>query len=611
MFLKVAQRFNPLLRSFFKKPDLSMLKEKKYIIVPAELTIDGLSNELGILSSSLIEIYKEIEGVENAEPETIISRETSEIIIQEFNCLPLFTAPELKVPRPPVVTIMGHVDHGKTTLLDSLRNSKICATEFGGITQAIGAFTVKASNGDEITFIDTPGHLAFRNMRERGAEVTDIIVLVICAVEGIQPQTIECIEHAKDLNVPIIIAINKVDLGSAEPAKVELDLLKYGLTLDKYGGDVLHVNISAKKRIGLEKLEEAINLQAEMMELKEAVDCNAKGYILESKVLEGRGPLCSVLIKRGTLRVGDAVVAGGVSGKIKHLINENGKFIDSLLPSQAAELYGFKDLPLAGSIMYGMKSLIKASVIARRKTMEKDQLVSEAVRSKDDEERIILPNLTSWERNRIRNNDASFLVERLKDELELIESGEMDPADSRSILQLHKRVKKPIEEQIEKLAQIFDQKVSEKSVKLILKAQNHGMLEAVEKSIKNLAADQKVKIDILRSNIGTIGEEDIELATENEAHIFCMNIKLKNHVISAATKANITIKSHKIIYHLLDDVQKLINDLEQKFSETVFGSAVVKNKFEVKQGKSKKLFRYYCCGWSSGERWDDCKKTNL
>ena len=589
MLLKAASRFiNPIVRSYFKKQPaeaITMKESKKFIVVPPELTLEGLAQKLNVVVKDLIPIYQDIEEGANTDHDTIMSRETAEIIINEYNYFPLFTEPEIKLPRPPVVTIMGHLDHGKTTLLDALRNSSICATEFGGITQGIGAFTVKSSDGNEITFIDTPGHLAFKNMRSRGAQVTDIIILVVCAVEGVQPQTMECIEHAMSADVPIIVALNKIDLPAASVERVELQLVKAGLELDKYGGDVLVVPISAKKKIGLDKLEETIAFKAELMELTEAVDCLARGYILESKYVEGKGSLCSVIVRRGTLKIHDNIVAGSCYGSIKQIINEKGVKLQSIGPAQAAEIVGFKDLPNSGESFLVTEIFQKAIKVAKRKESEKSKILSTA--SKSTEEKIVIPTLSYLEKRSMRNNDPSLLVARLKTELENVATGQIDPLEARAINQLHKKGNKPILDQIESISKIFLNKDDVNSLRVILKAQNFGMLEAVEKSIQELSAKKKVKIHIIRSNVGGIVQEDLELSEEYNAPIFCMNIKLHKSTLLDAAKANISLKSHKVIYHLLDDIENMIKDITESSVEIQHGKALVKSIFEISSNKSK------------------------
>lgn len=252
------------------------------------------------------------------------------------------------MPRAPVVTIMGHVDHGKTSLLDALRNTDVAAKEAGGITQHIGAYQVQLENGKMITFLDTPGHEAFTAMRMRGASVTDIVILVVAADDGIMPQTVEAISHAKAANVPMIVAINKIDKPAADPLRVQQDLLQHGIVPESMGGDVIVVEVSAKKKINLDKLEELILLQAEVLDLKASANRSAEGIVIEAKVDKGRGTVATLLVQKGTIRVGEIVVAGTTSGKIKALINDKGKIIQSAGPATPVEILGLELVPTAG-----------------------------------------------------------------------------------------------------------------------------------------------------------------------------------------------------------------------------------------------------------------------
>jgi translation initiation factor IF-2 len=256
--------------------------------------------------------------------------------------------PESLKPRPPVVTVMGHVDHGKTSLLDALRSTDVAAGEAGGITQHIGAYKVTLKNGQQITFIDTPGHQAFTAMRARGAQVTDIVILVVAADDGIKEQTVEAIRHAREAKVPIIVAINKIDLPGAKPERVRQELLQHEIVLEELGGEVLDVEVSATKKTNLEKLEELILLQAEILDLKANPDRPAEGTVIEARLERGRGPVATVLIKRGTLKVGDIFVSGSEWGRVRALIDDRGQNVQSAGPAMPVEVLGLNGTPLAG-----------------------------------------------------------------------------------------------------------------------------------------------------------------------------------------------------------------------------------------------------------------------
>lgn len=324
------------------------------------------------------------------------------------------------VPRPPVITIMGHVDHGKTSLLDAIRETKITETEAGGITQHIGAYKVNLK-GKEITFLDTPGHEAFTSMRARGAKVTDIVVLVVAADDGVMPQTIEAINHAKAANVPIVVAINKIDKPEANPARVRNELAEHGIIPEEWGGQNIFVEVSAKKRIGIENLLEMILLQAEVMELKANPDKPARGTIIEAKLDKGRGPVATVLVQSGTLKVGDAFIAGTHAGKVRALIDDTGKRVFSVGPSTPVEVIGFSDVPTSGDLFIVVEDEKRARQIALSR--QQKQRLAEIAKTR----KLTLDELYSKikegeikELNVIIKGDVQGSVEAIKDALENI-----------------------------------------------------------------------------------------------------------------------------------------------------------------------------------------------
>lgn len=280
------------------------------------------------------------------------------------------------LPRPPVVTVMGHVDHGKTSLLDALRLTSVAAKEAGGITQHLGAFVVGMSSGASITFLDTPGHAAFSAMRQRGAAVTDIVVLVVAADDGVMPQTLEAMSHAKAADVPIVVAVNKCDKPAANPEKVKIQLATEGLALEEMGGDIQVVEVSAVTKTGLDKLEEALLLQAEMMDLKSRVDGPAQAYVVEARVDRGRGPLATAIVKAGTLVCGQHVVVGAEWGKIRAIRDMLGKSTDRARPAMPVEIEGLKGLPMAGDDIIVVHTEERARMLSagRKKKFEKDRL---------------------------------------------------------------------------------------------------------------------------------------------------------------------------------------------------------------------------------------------
>ncbi|HKF72789.1 MAG TPA: translation initiation factor IF-2 [Stellaceae bacterium] len=330
------------------------------VVVPETITVQELANRMAERGADVIKALMRM-GV-MATINQVIDADTAELVVTEFGHnlkrvaesdieLGLkgeADAPETQKPRPPVVTVMGHVDHGKTSLLDALRHTDVAAGEAGGITQHIGAYQVTLESGQKITFIDTPGHQAFTQMRARGATVTDIVVLVVAADDGIKEQTVEAIRHAKAAKVPMIVAINKMDKPDANPDKVRQELLQHEIVVEKLSGDVLDVEVSALKKTGLDKLEEAILLQAEILDLKANPDRPAEGVVIEAKLERGRGAVATVLIKRGTLKVGDIFVTGSEWGRVRALLDDRGTAIDSAGPATPVEVQGLNGVPLAG-----------------------------------------------------------------------------------------------------------------------------------------------------------------------------------------------------------------------------------------------------------------------
>ena len=384
--------------------DLSGDQEKivREVIVPEVITVQELANRMAERSVDVIKALMQLGTMATAQQ--TIDADTAELIVEEFghklkrvseadvedSLVQVDDKEEELKPRPPVVTIMGHVDHGKTSLLDALRETDVVAGEAGGITQHIGAYQVQLEGGDKITFLDTPGHEAFTAMRARGAQVTDIVILVVAADDGIMPQTEEAINHAKAAGVPIIVAINKIDKPDADPEKVKNMLMSFGLVPEDFGGDIITVEVSALQKLNLDKLEEAILLQAEMQELKANPDRSASGVVIEAKMEKGRGTVASLLIQRGTLQVGDIVVAGASYGKIRAITNDRGTMLDDAAPALPVEVLGLSEPPEAGDEFavvenektarditeYRQKKHKQAQVTASTKTM--DQLFAGA-----------------------------------------------------------------------------------------------------------------------------------------------------------------------------------------------------------------------------------------
>jgi len=345
------------------------------VVIPEVITIQELSNRMTERAVDLIKFLMKQGAMHKITD--VIDADTAELIVSEFGHAPKRVSEadvetgfigdkdidELRQPRAPVVTIMGHVDHGKTSLLDAIRSANVVAGEAGGITQHIGAYQVLTPSGDKVTFIDTPGHAAFTAMRARGAKVTDIVVLVVAADDGVMPQTVEAINHAKSASVPIIVAINKIDKPQSDPNRVRTELLSHEIVVESMGGETLEVPVSALKRTNLDKLLEAIHLQAEILDLRANPDRSAEGIVIEAKLEKGRGPVGTVLVQRGTLKVGDIVVAGTAWGRVRALIDDKGANVPSAGPSVPVEVLGFDSAPEAGDQIAVVESEARAREI--------------------------------------------------------------------------------------------------------------------------------------------------------------------------------------------------------------------------------------------------------
>ena len=356
------------------------------VTIPETITVQELANRMAERGAEVVKTLMKMEVM--ATINQTIDADTAELVVEAFGHkskrvsaadveLGISSGPDEGAslqPRPPVVTVMGHVDHGKTSLLDALRATDIASHEAGGITQHIGAYQVALDSGDKITFIDTPGHAAFTEMRARGANVTDIVVLVVAADDGIMEQTVEAINHAKAAQVPIIVAINKMDRPDADAGRVKNELLQHDLVVEEMGGEILAIEVSAKERTNLDKLVEAILLQAELLELVANPDRNAEGAVIEAKIERGRGPVATVLIQRGSLRVGDVFVAGSEWGRVRALVNDRGETVEEAGPSLPVEVWGLNGMPLAGDDLVVVESDGQAREVADFRSQRKREL---------------------------------------------------------------------------------------------------------------------------------------------------------------------------------------------------------------------------------------------
>jgi len=438
--------------------------------------------------------------------------------------------PEDLVPRPPVVTVMGHVDHGKTSLLDAIRKTRVTAGEAGGITQHIGAYQVEAQ-GHPVTFLDTPGHEAFTAMRARGAKVTDIAILVVAADDGVMPQTREAVDHAKAAGVPIIVAINKVDRPDANPDRVKQQLTEVGLVVEDFGGDVVSVPVSARTGDGIENLLEMILFVAEMGDYKANPNRAATGSVIEAKLDKARGSVATVLVDNGTLNVGDVIVAGGYSGRIKALFNDKGKRIRHAEPAMPAEVLGLDGVPEAGS---------RFMIAADEKT---GRAMSQAGRRAADAQ-----------------SSAGAREATLESIMEGIRAGTL------------------------------------KDVNLIVKADVRGSLEAITSSIQTIAEQEQlqreIRTKIIHGEIGNVTESDVMLAVASKALVIAFNIRVEPGARRAADAQGVDIRSYDVIYHLTEDIEKLLSGmLEPEYHEVVQGDAEVRQIFKV--GRTRQIAGCY------------------
>ncbi len=509
-----------------KKPQITVPKQgKRKIKVQEYVTISELAKSMGVKASELIKKLLNMGVV--ATINQAIDFDTASLVADEFGYeLELDTfkeedlieeiedKPEDLKPRPPVVTIMGHVDHGKTTLLDYIRHSNITEQEVGGITQHIGAYYVETEEGD-IVFLDTPGHEAFTEMRARGAQVTDIIVLVVAADDGVMPQTKEAINHAKAANIPIVVAINKIDKPGAKADMVKRQLAELGLLPEDWGGDTLVAEVSAKTGHGVDDLLSLILLQAEILELKANPNRPAKGTVIESKLDRTKGPVATVLIKTGTLKKGDPFVCGEHYGRVRAMVDHQGRRMNSAGPSMPVEIYGISGVPTPGDDFVVVKNeKIAKEIVEHRKKKKAEAGAKKGTVS-------------------------------LEDLYAKIQKGEL------------------------------------KELNLIIKADVHGSLEALEKAISELGTED-IKVSIIHSGIGAITESDVMLASASHAIIIGFNVRAVGRVKDLAEKEKVDIRYYNVIYDVIDDIKKAMEGLlEPEFKENIIGHAEVKQTFKI------------------------------
>lgn len=510
-------------------------KTSREVTIPETLTLQELANRMKERVADVVK-YMMKQG-EMMRANDVLDADMAELIVEEFGHTvkrvsesdveigldgPEDDEADLK-SRPPVVTIMGHVDHGKTSLLDALRSTDVVSGEAGGITQHIGAYQVKLKSGDRISFLDTPGHAAFSAMRARGADVTDIVILVVAADDGVMPQTIEAISHAKAAEVPIIVAVNKCDKPDAEPSKVLTELLQYDIQVEAMGGEVQAIEVSAKERTGLDELTEAITLQAEILELQANPDRDADGVVVESQLDKGRGPVATVLVKRGTLKRGDIVVAGTQWGKVRALVNERGKQLKDAGPTVPAEILGLDGAPDPGDPFVVVDSEARAREITEYRSRMKKQARGTSTAKASLEQ----------------------MLSRLKDG-----SGETSEAP------------------------------------LVVKGDVQGSVEAITQAVEKMSNDE-VRARVIYGAVGGISESDVLLAQSSGAPIIAFNTRANKQARDLAEKEGVEIRYYSVIYDLIDDVRDTLSGmLAPEKRETFIGYAEILEVFNIsKVGK--------------------------
>ena len=512
-------------------------KVSREVQLPETITLGELANRMKERVADVVK-YMMQQG-EMMRANDIIDADTAELITAEFGhtvnrvseadveigLLGEEDDPKDMKPRPPIVTVMGHVDHGKTSLLDAMRKTDVVSGEAGGITQHIGAYQVQLESGDKISFLDTPGHAAFSAMRARGANVTDIVILVVAADDGVMPQTQEAIAHAKAAEAPIIVAVNKIDKPDANPDTVLTQLLQYDVQVESMGGDVQAVPVSALTGEGLDKLSEAITLQAEILELQANPDRPADGIVVESQLDKGRGPVATVLVKRGTLQRGDIVVAGLQWGKVRALVNERGQQMKGAAPSLPAEVLGLDGAPEPGEPFVVVENEARAREITEYRQRQKRQSQGRA--------------------GAAARASLETLLTRLKDGA--VETSELP---------------------------------------VVVKGDVQGSVEAISQSLDKISTEE-VRAHVIHGAVGGISESDILLAQSSGAPIFAFNVRANKQARELAEKEGVEIRYYSVIYDLIDDVKNTLSGmLAPEKRETFLGYAEILEVFNItKVGK--------------------------
>jgi len=535
MSIAAQRRAQQKKRLAMQAPKSEAQKIYREVVVPEAITVQELANRMAEPSGDVIKALMKM-GV-MATINQSIDADTAELVVDEFghsvkrvtdadvetSVTEIIDDPADLVSRPPVVTIMGHVDHGKTSLLDALRKTDVVAGEAGGITQHIGAYQIKVPTGEKVTFLDTPGHAAFTEMRARGANVTDIVIIVVSATDSIMPQTVEAINHAKAADVPIIVAINKIDLPDANPQKVKQDLLQYEVIGEDLGGEVQIVEVSAKAKLNLDKLVEAIILQADILELKANPKRPAQAAVIESKMEAGRGSVATVLVQHGTLRAGDTFVVGSEYGKVRALINDKGEQIQEAVPGLPVEVLGLNGTPEAGA-MLNVTNEQKAKEVAQYRTNKQREIQATAITS-----------------NRSFDSMLAAQKQGEKKTLAVVVKGDVHGSVEALIGALHK--------------------ITEEN--------------------------DEVAVRVLHSGVGGITESDVTLASASNAMIIGFNVRANSQARDLAQRNGQPINYYNIIYDVIDDATAILSGmLSPEQREEYLGQALIKEVFDIsKYGK--------------------------
>ena len=507
-------------------------KEKlsREIVLPETITIQELASRMSERGVEVVKLL--MKQGRMATVTDVLDADTAQLIAEEMGHTVkrvaesdveegLFDRPDADgalTPRPPIVTIMGHVDHGKTSLLDAIRKANVVAGEAGGITQHIGAYQVTAPNGSKITFIDTPGHAAFTAMRARGASVTDIVVLVVAADDGVMPQTVEAIRHARAAKAPIIVAINKIDKPDAQPERVATELLQHEVQLESFGGETLAVQVSATKHTNLDKLLEAIALQAELLDLRADSDRDGEGAVIEARLDRGRGPVATVLVQRGSLRVGDLVVAGSQWGRVRALIDDKGAPVEAAGPSTPVEVLGFSGAPEAGDRVAVVESEARAREIAEyRERQKREKLAARGAPAR---------------------SSLADMMSQLKT-------------------------------------------AGRKELPIVVKGDVQGSVEAIVAALDNLG-NEEVSARVVHSGVGGVTESDVTLAEASKAVVLGFNVRAHKEARDLAERQGIEIRYYNIIYNLVDDVKAAMSGLlPPTLREEMLGNAQILEIFTI------------------------------